>query len=461
MAHLSGGATVKAITHIPGWALESDSAGRVSNASAAYERIPLIRRGVDILADSVVQVPHRIETAAGKDGEWPFSAELDGLLKATVASYLIEGAAYWLKLRNRIRNAGVQWLNPTTMRVEFAGRRADGSVGLKFTQNADKVLTWDETQIVYFRQWHLRDDITPGKSVVQCVLEAANLTHHMTRFAKTFFEQGAQPVVIIGAPPGAAETEVEKAETFFRRLMTGVNNAFRVLATKNIWEMKVVTPPIDTLAMPELSAYARQQVAIGMGIPETMLSDAANYATAAQHDTQFWKNTILPLCNLLAGVINKSLLEPMGLKLCFYAEEMDVFQEDETERADSLASLVGTGMRLGYAMQTLGYELTREELSYDDLDALEEAISKPKQAPPPMIQPVIPERTDVTPPAGQTEMRRWARWFEKNFKPGKSMRPFETEHVPASLKAAIEGALETVTTVDGARQVFADALRYP
>src|SRR5258705_7177219 len=119
MAHLVGRMEIKAIAQIPGWALEATAAGRITTAAAAYERIPIIRRGVDILADSLTQVPHRVETLAGEpaaalhprfagararpSASWPFAQDLDSMLAATVKAYLLEGAAYWLKLRNRVR----------------------------------------------------------------------------------------------------------------------------------------------------------------------------------------------------------------------------------------------------------------------------------------------------------------------------------------------------------------------
>lgn len=462
MAYLHGGQpSVKAISGIPGWAVDNGT-GKITSGSLAYERIPVIRRGVDILADSLLHVPHAIETADGEEGEWPFVEELDSLLSATAKAYLIEGAAYWEKIKNRVQVTGVQWLNPTTMKVEFVGRRQDGTLGLKFTQEigSGQPKTWDETQMVYFRQWQLSDDIEPGKSIVMCVLDSANLTYYITRFAKTFFEQGAQPTLLVIADGNPQDEEVKRVESFFKRMISGVNNAFRVLGLKNAWDIKVVTPPMDTLAMPELSEYSIRQVAIGMGIPETMLTDAANYATAAQHDTQFWQNSILPLAEMLAGVINKSLLVPMGLKLCFYPEMMDVFQEDEAQRAQSLQALTASGLPVDFGMQLLGYELP-DGMTYDELALMLEE-RKPPIPQPPQLQPdaVVAGRQDVTPPAGRYELRAWQRKTEKRVKAGKGVPAFESDEIPVALKAAVEGALENAPTLPEVRRVFGNALAW-
>lgn len=463
---------IKAITSIPGWALVQD-AGKITAPAQAYERIPVVRRAVDIIADSLVEVPHYVHKAgeeAKKEGSkelWDANfpgIDLDELLNKTAKAFLISGAAYWLKLSNRVRVAGVQWLNPTTMRVDYAGRRPDGSLGLKFTQSGTgsssvdapgQTHVWDETQVVYFRQWHLADDITPGSSAVKAVLDAANLHYYMTVMAKTTFENGAMPVVLMSVEGNPARDEIERAEKFFTRLMTGVRNAMRVIGVSGVWKPQIISPPLKDLAMPDLADYALRQVAIGMGVPETMLSDAANYATAAQHDAQFWKNTVGPLATMIERVMNRSLLEPMGLSIAFAIQEINALQEDEKQRAQSLELLSASGLDVSIAMQILGYELPGE-MTYTQL----EARLAEKKAPAP-VPPGLPQgRLDVTPSPTEAALRAWERFAVKRVKDGKALREFETDDVPAALKGALSGALSRAKTAQDVRRVFGNALTW-
>ena len=58
------------------------------------------------------------------------------------------------------------------------------------------------------------------------------------------------------------------------------------------------------------------------------------------------------------------------------------------------------------------------------------------------------------------ELRRWQRFVEKRMKEGKTLREFETSIIPASLKGAIEGALEDIKSVDDVKSLFSHALTW-
>ena len=57
---------------------------------------------------------------------------------------------------------------------------------------------------------------------------------------------------------------------------------------------QTLTPPPKDLEMKELNNQARHNVAMAFGIPQTMLEDAANYATAGEHRLSFWQDTVRP-----------------------------------------------------------------------------------------------------------------------------------------------------------------------
>lgn len=448
---------IKAV-NIPGWAQHfGTTSGRITKASQAYARIPIVRRGVNIIADSVVSIPYSITAIGAPEGEdedsaWPFTNDFETLLGDTIKAYLIEGAAYWLKQSNSITVRSLQWLNPTTMQVAFKSMDQDGTVHLTFTQQASsnprgamKPSAWTEQEIVYFRQWQLEDDIQPGDSVVDCVLDAARLHFYLTRFGKTTFEKGAMPIVIMSVEGSPDKDEVDRAEGIFKQMMSGVENAFRIVALRGLWKPQVISPNLNTLAMPELASYALAQVALGMGIPETQLTDAANYATADIHDLQFWRNTAIPLANYVATVINQQLLNPMGLELAFQPEQMDIFQDDENQRAASLVSLTDSGLPLPLAMQILGYDLP-SGMTYEELEAVLAKRRASSPQPPQLVIPPTPPK-DVTPPEGDSQSKRavlraWQRFQTNRAKVGKKAgREFVTEALPPSLKGAINGAL--------------------
>src|SRR3972149_6545363 len=169
------------------------------------------------------------------------------------------------------------------------------------------------------------------------------------------------PVTVLGMAEGTTPDEAAHAEGFFKRQMRGIANAFRVLALRGDLTLSTITPPLKDLAMLELRDQALSSVAWAFGMSETMLKDAANFATAGVHDLQYWQNTIRPRCPKFQSVINNQFLKGTDLRVEFAPDEMDVFQEDEAQRATSLQSLVNSKLPLRLAMEILGYDLTEEQ----------------------------------------------------------------------------------------------------
>jgi HK97 family phage portal protein len=382
--------------------------------------------------DALASVPIHITNRAGKDVPWPWPVRLADLLWRTEAGLLLTGGAYWLKLTNKVRTLGVQVLNPFTVTVEYQ----DGA--LRFRQQGDgNNSPWGAEQVVYFREFSPLDDLGPGIGAVEAALQDARLLHYMDRFASHFFEQGAMPLTILGFESVPSREEAERVEGWFRRQASSVANAFRVMALRANMNVHTITPPIKDLVMPELNAQARQAVAMAFGIPITMLEDAANYATAAEHRLSFWQDTVRPRGALIQDTINEQLLKPLGLRLEFAFDELSVFQADEAERAGALAQLTASGIDLLTAMELLGYKLTDEQLAR------------------------LPAAAQDAGPAADSlpqALRMWERKAVRRVKDGKAAAcEFEHASIPASLAAAVGGALAATEDVAGVRRAFASA----
>jgi len=85
-------------------------------------------------------------------------------------------------------------------------------------------------------------------------------------------------------------------------------------------------------------------------VPHSLLfSSAANYATARQDDLHFYDKTILPQARRIESALNAQVFAPLGVRLRFAPERLELYQELEAQKADKLAALVNAGI------------LTREE----------------------------------------------------------------------------------------------------
>jgi HK97 family phage portal protein len=456
----------KAITNIPGWS-ERFSVNQIDTAAQAYAYIPLVFRAIRLRCNSLSSVPIAI-LKGETEMEWPFATPLRSLVWRTEAALLLRGAAYWEKVDNPsgvIKN--VKWRNPYDVQVQYK-QTPDKHNLLTFSQDSAQAkwtndLTAETYEMVYFHEFDPSQDLLPGVSAAQVALGDAQLIRYLSRFAAVFFESGAQPVVLL---PFESIDDPEKirVEAFFKRMATGIRNAWRVLALRGVVTPQIITPPLETMVIPELHDQARRSVAAAFEIPQTMLEDAANYATSKEHKQDYWQNTVRPRGWFLEDVINPQLLEAFDLKIEFRFDELDIFQEDEAERAGSLSSLIDAGVPLVMAMEILGYDLSDEQWAL--LNAKEEnkrqraedlannlVNSQPPNAPPP----------NGRAPEQENELRAWRRKALKAVKAGKAAAvPFDIHAVPLSLAGAISGALESASNAEAVNAIFDNVwLGYP
>ena len=125
------------------------------------------------------------------------------------------------------------------------------------------------------------------------------------------------------------------------------------------------------------------------------------------------------------------------MRLEFKFEELDIFQEDENERADLLNKLVNAGLPVEVALSMAGYELTEEQAAMLDTHQCQ-----------------LDERRDSGVEPQDEELRKWQKFAEKGVKEGQPIREFETSRIDPALHGAIDGALETVKTVEDVKRVF-------
>jgi hypothetical protein len=146
----------------------------------------------------------------------------------------------------------------------------------------------------------------------------------------------------------------------------------------------------------------------------------------------FYEETIKPRLTLYEDALNEQLFARDKIKLEFQLNELDIFQEDENERADVLNKLTASGLPTRLALDLAGFVLSEEQ----------EALFSEQEA------ETQPEDEQVA------ELRKWQRMAEKRVKEGKPIREFESTILEPSLHGAISGALENVKTVEDVKRVF-------
>lgn len=423
-----------------------------------WELLPFVGylyRAVDLRANALASVPWSVYPATGAAPLWdseepipppalmPFVAMPD-LLYRTEAALCIGARAYWFKERNRVRLTGLRWLDPFTMEPVWTPQ---GLTGFKrFVNNNTQDLLPEDVAYIWLGGL---SETEPRPAPAQAAASAANVIYNTAQFAKAYFERGAVRAGLLTVEGQPLPTERERLKTWWSRFMSGIGNAFNAEVVSAAVQYVPVGEGLAELGNQALTAEQREDIATALGVPHSLvMSNAANYATARQDAQAFYETTVVPQAQLIERQLNAQVFGPAGLRLKFRPQALDVFQQDENERAAAFAQYVGAGLKPSIVAQMLGLELP-EGVTYEDLD--------PEPAPPPVVVTQPPPLTATNQPDAQQgdtpvsggvaqEQARFLRWAKKRHDPDVS--EFKSEILSDAEKEALLGDMRARFRLD-------------
>jgi HK97 family phage portal protein len=444
----------KVITETPGWLNRLIGDGVPDSTAALYKKVPYLYRVLQVRCDTLSSVPIGVYRQGDEEDideqEWPYPTDIVDLLWKWEASALLSGAAYGEIVSNQSGyQKDVVYRNPFDMAVTYE----DGVITIK--QNMSGA-TWNNNiytgdyEMFYFAEFDPSQDILPGIGAGNAAVTDIKLLFALSKFPEMYFEGGAMPVTLLGID-STDKGEISRVEQWFKKSATAIKNAFRVLGIRaGSITPTTLTPPLKDLAMPEINAEAKHNISVAFGVPKTLLdSEAANYATASEDRKSFYEETIMPRARKYESVINEQVLAKEGLRIEFKFNELEIFQENEGERADLLYKLKLSGVPLSVALEMAGYELTNEQIA--GIAAYEEENQQERER----QSQQDDDDDDVT-----IEIRRWQRFAEKRISEGRELREFESDIIPAGLHGAISGALESAKKVEDVKRLFESVMAW-
>lgn len=448
----------KAITNIPGWAEMLTSDGVPNSVATLYKRVPILFRSVQLRCDALSSVPIGIFKGEENEVEWPYPTNLSKLLWQWEASCLLSGAAFGEIVSNKSGyRKDVLYRNPFDITVKY-----DNGI-INFRQGKDGA-TWNNDlkagtyQMLYIPEYDPSQDIQPGIGAAMAATIDVKLLYAISKFPEMYFEGGAMPVTLLGVDTND-RNEIERVQNWFKKSATAIKNAFRVFGIRaGSVTATTLTPPLNEMAFLELNDIAKDNISMAFGIKQTLLdSEAANYATAAEDRLAFYEDTIKPRARIFEDAINSQLLAKDNLRLEFKFNEMDIFQTDESERADLLHKLMKSDMPIELALDLAGYDLTDDQLAMLRAHNKEIGTHDPEAE---LDKEVVENVTPKPVEEQAVELRKWQKMAEKRLKEGKSIREFESSIIEPSLHGAISGALETVKTTDEVKAIFDQVIEW-
>lgn len=407
-------------------------------------------RAVDLRANALANVPWSIYPATGTDPLWgseepipPDSlgqfAVMPELLYRIEAALCMGSRAYLFKERNRVRVTGLRWLDPFTMEPVWS---AQGLTGFKRYVNNTHV-TLPVNDVVYIWLGGL-SETDPRPAPAQAAANAANVLYNTAQFAKAYFERGAVKAGLLTVDGQPLPSERDRLKTWWSRFMSGIGNAYSAEVVSAAVQYVPVGEGLAELGNQALTSEQREDIATAFGVPHSLvMSNAANYATAKRDAKAFYETTVVPQAQLIERQMNAQLFQPAGLRLKFRPQALDVFQEEENERAAAFAQYVGAGIKPSIVAQMLGLELP-DGVTYDDLD--------PEPPPVQLVVTPPPATTTTNQPendGGETsvsgggereiEVRRFVRWAKRRSDPDPAS--FKSEILSDEEKGALLGEM--------------------
>jgi len=414
--------------------------------------VAFLFRAVNLRAAALADVPWTIykgETALWESDETMPDAlahfgDIEELLYRTEAALCLTSTAYWYKLRNRVRVTGLQWLDPTatapylSLTGEITWFDHSAANGLQRFAIDDVVYIWNRGI----------GEVDPAPPPAAAAAQAAQALYNTNAFVRAFFERGAIKATLLTVEGAPSLAEKEKLKSWWARMMGGVRNAFATEVISAAVKPVVIGEGISELSNTALTAEQREDIATALGVPHSLLmSNAANFATAQADRLTFYDTTIIPECNSIARQINRQLFAPLGLRFVWRPEAMNIYQENEQERAAAFAAYVAAGMPLSVTVRLLGIDLP-EGVEPEDLDP----EPQPEPAPPPADAPepaqdapaMHADDTQAANAAGKSiEAAQFRRWLKK--RTNANLRDFEAHYLSPVELEALAGARGVAT----------------
>lgn len=448
--------------------------GKSEDGDEVWRKVPWLRRGITLRAQAVASMPFAIYrkkkeiTNSGDyedptDGALPYPKRMLWLVETSLTRY---GRAYFHLEKNLVKTLNLRYFAPTSITPKI-----DQDKGLTHFErrlgNQTKPIPVDD--MVYF--WLPDEDVELGPPLWSpgfAAIEAANVLRNVDVFAATFFDRGAIKATLLTTSTGTPKTERERLKSWWQKIARGIKTAW----TTEIINADAVKPVeigegIQSLANTSLTKEKREDIATGLGVPQTKLfSNAANYATASEDDRAFAEETTIPECEFIEETLNEQFFQRYGLTLKFQPEKLTIFQKEEQDRSGAFVNYINGGLKRSVVAEMLGLSLPNG-VEYADLDP------DPSEAPAP---PTNDDKTndDKTPPPSNvieetdptkqkaTDLDKWQRKALKRLKNGlPAVCDFDSDVLPPNLQAAILGALETAKTVADVRAAFKGAIWSP
>lgn len=475
----------------------SNGAAANSKGAALKRLVPDLSRAVDMVAVGVSSLPFDIvDTENGDvfDSSIDWENNIGGMpnpqrLLYLLASSLCGGEAYLIPQHTPRLIFDLQYAAPHTITPQL---RMSGIEYFDRATDMGEAMRYEPDQIVYF--WLPDSDVEIGPALntpLGNAMQDAELTLNVKNTMRIYGERGFVPITLLGAKGVPNEGERQKAEGFFDRLLKGGFNTLAKIVNSEALTLIKVGAGMEELkgVYIEILRQSKEDIAQAFGIPTALfMSDNAFASEFNALRKQFYESSrFKSIYQTIEETFTDQVLKPYGKAMFFRPETLDIFQEDESSRSNSLSSLVSsidTNPSIAkFGMSLLGYDMTEEqEHELDEIIMAKEQAAEQRQANMTQTNPVTPiesaedmgeaqgiedgeDTADMTEdPLSPDEIKDVHLWHQKAkawYNKGKgSAVDWETKHLRESVAEQIRGKLAVAENALDIEKAFQVGITY-
>lgn len=329
---------------------------RKPDMASLYRDVAFLRRCVNLRADSVASIPLVLHDSRGSEiwdvhneippEAWRWLSGLTELVKLMEMSGVLTARAYALKRRSAGRPDAPAYYAPQTMRVVAISEEGDPTRFLReVTISTDRGMQsmrreYDRDDLIY-ATWPDAYGELIGSPQAQAAREASEVLQTLNRTVDGFLDRGLiKATVLMSEDELLTEEDASKLRKYWNRMVRRRTGETIVLH-KSVKPM-IVGEGLEGLDISDLARVMREEIAVALGVPVSMLlPDAANMATRHRDTLDFLSLVVLPEAKRIVDAINADLLSEMGAMLVMHPERMEAFQQSELEKAKGIIQLTG------------------------------------------------------------------------------------------------------------------------
>lgn len=262
------------------------------------------------------------------------------LWMATVTDWMVDGNAYWLKLRDGIGVVRQLWWVPSWM-IEPKGDPNDASVYIDhYAYKPDvQVIKIAPEDVVHFRNGLDPDDHRVGRSQLKSVLREVYTDDEAAAFTASLLRNMGVPGLVVSPEPGVtmSDDEALDTKTYIQEKFAGDRRGDPLVMTGATKVQQFGFSP-EQLLLRELRRIPEERVTAVMGIPAIVAGlgaglDRSTFTNMAEAREAAYESGIIPMQRILAEEVLFQLVaefedDPFSWRFGFDLSKVRVLQED-------------------------------------------------------------------------------------------------------------------------------------